>query len=110
MVMITCYSHPQQGSCCINPPTLLSLSLSLSTNNNTLQDGAAPSLSIATKTEETPLKGLWICCKQASLPILLFVSPLEDKTSRELKQPKLSEELHRRKKTNKPKPLNERLS
>jgi hypothetical protein len=27
-----------------------------------------------------------------------------------LKQPKLSEELHRRKKTNKPKPLNERLS
>jgi hypothetical protein len=84
--------------------------LSLSTNNNTLQDGAAPSLPIAIKTEETPLKGLWICCKQASLQILLLVSPLEDKTSRELKQQKLSEELHRRKKTNKPKPLNERLS
>jgi hypothetical protein len=33
-----------------------------------------------------------------SLPILLLVSPLEDKTSRELKQQKLSEELHRRKK------------
>jgi len=79
------------------PPTLLSLSLS---TNNTLQNSAPPSLPIAIKTEETPLKGLWICCKQASLPILLFVSPLDGKTSRELKQPKLSEELHRRK-TNK---------
>jgi hypothetical protein len=90
--------HSKEVAASTHPPCSLSLSLSLSTNNNTLQDGAAPSLPIAIKTEETTLKGLWICCKQASLPILLFVSPFEDKTSRELKQPKLSEEFHRRKK------------